>query len=111
MGAVKDIFAFRKMWSTVIIKAVYLIGMLGITIGGIVMIVYAAFFSWRFDWIKFAIGLFGVTLLGNLVWRIICEGLILAFSIHESLIKTETHSSKTSENVEIFINALRKRKT
>lgn len=111
MGAIRDFFAFRKMWSTIIIKLVYLMGMIGITITGIVMSVRAAFFSWHFEWIDFLIGLFGVLLLGNLVWRILCEGLILAFSIHESLIKTETHSSKTSENVEVFINALRKRKS
>ncbi|MFQ6127022.1 MAG: DUF4282 domain-containing protein [Candidatus Heimdallarchaeota archaeon] len=77
----KDFFGFRKMVSTAIIKFIYILGVIVLTIGGIVM-------SFQIPGIpgavKILIGL-GAIILGNLLWRIICEAWILVFSIHDIL--------------------------
>ncbi|MCK4416668.1 MAG: DUF4282 domain-containing protein, partial [Candidatus Latescibacteria bacterium] len=76
-------FSFRTMISTTLIKIIYALGMIGLTIGGIVMIVQGA--EKR--------QLIGVALIvfGNLLWRIVCEGWILLFSMHDILGSIERH--------------------
>lgn len=76
-----EFISFRKMVSTVIIKFVYIIGVLVLTIGGLAGLTK-----------HFGIGL-ATLVLGNLLWRISCEGLILLFNIHQELVKI-SHSSK-----------------
>ena len=77
-----DFFSFREMVSMQIIKIVYILGMIFITIGGIITM---------FD--NFLIGL-GAIVLGNLIWRLICESSILLFSIHDILGSIETKVRK-----------------
>ncbi|MCK5739621.1 DUF4282 domain-containing protein [bacterium] len=72
--------SFHKMVSTSIIKLLYILGLLALTIGGGVGI-----FSGDEGSI---IGLLALTI-GNLLWRLICEGWILLFSIHENLASIE----------------------
>lgn len=70
-----DFFSFRKMVSSAILKFIYVIGLIAITLGGITQI-----FSQPVNGIGIIIG-------GNLFWRIFCESLILLFSIHQELVK------------------------
>ena len=62
------------MISGTLIKILYVLGMIGITIAGIMVFVQAS------NLIGLAIIIFG-----NLLWRIFCEGLVLLFSIHDTL--------------------------
>lgn len=70
-------FSFRKMVSTAIIKLLYILGMLALTIGGLGGILSG-------DDEGTIWGLLALTI-GNLLWRLICEGWILLFSIHDIL--------------------------
>ena len=76
----KDFVQFRKMVSPTIIKFIYMLGALILTVGGIAML----FMGQE----KLLIGL-GALTAGNLFWRILCEGWILAFRIHDSLVSVE----------------------
>jgi len=68
-----DFLSFYKMFSTSFIKVIYVIGVLGVTLGGVFMMARNP-----------PLGI-AVLLLGNMLWRIICEGWIVLFSIHELL--------------------------
>mgnify|MGYP005832614673 CR=1 FL=1 len=72
----KDFFGFRKMVSTAIVKLIYILGVIILTIGGIVFLFQGEG--------KIPIGLVAI-ILGNLLWRIICEAWIVLFSIHDIL--------------------------
>jgi len=71
------------MITPTIIKVLYVLGIIALIIVGIVMIVEGAN-SYYGSNNEVLIG-FGIIILGNLLWRIICEGIILMFSIHERL--------------------------
>lgn len=84
-------FSFRTMITPVIIKILYVLGAIALIIVGIVMIsdnLNSRYGSDEEVWIGF-----GLIILGNLIWRIICEGIILMFNIHERLtsIDKKTH--------------------
>ena len=83
----KEFFGFRKMVSPLIVKLIYGVGLVGLTIAGIVMMFQGG------EAKSVAIGL-GVITLGNLAWRLICEGMILAFSIQEILASIEQNTKK-----------------
>lgn len=72
-----DFFNFKRLITTEIIGAVYVIGFLAITIGSIV-----AMFSGSSE--AFVSGLAGVTI-GNVVWRLVCESAIVLFNMHDKL--------------------------
>jgi len=78
--------SFRTMVSGAIIKVLYAVVAAAITIAGIMMIVSGL----QEDRLLEGAGA-GLALLvvGNLLWRLICEGLILLFSIHEVLVSIE----------------------
>lgn len=96
-------FSFHKLVSTSIIKTVYLIGAIVITLLPTLQIVVAAFalvgrvppdpaaerLLVGIPEVRIAGACF-VLLFGNLIWRLICEGWILLFSIHELLAKILT---------------------
>jgi predicted RND superfamily exporter protein len=69
---------FRKMISTELIKAVYLLGALAVLGLGVLLFVRG----------EPALGVL-VALGGNVVWRLICEAGILLFSIHDLLASIE----------------------
>jgi len=73
-----DFIKFRKMVSNTIIKILYVIGAITLTILGIVILS-----TGREE--EKLIGIV-IIIFGNLLWRILCEGSIILFSIHESLI-------------------------
>lgn len=85
-----DYFAFRKMITPALIKALYVIGALSISVVGLI-----TFFTKSGDKTLGINGgpLIGILLLvvGNLVWRVYCELVIIFFSIHERLVGIEKH--------------------
>jgi hypothetical protein len=108
-GAVRQteggFFSFRKMISPTLIKILYVLGMVVIT-------AYGVYVTWQAWDVVVRFGQFGdrqvlslgtglvVIVVGNLAWRLICEGAILAFSIHEVLVSIERHM-KRSEGARI----------
>lgn len=73
-------FSFRRMISSTLIQILYVLGAIGITIAGVIPILWAlAAREWG--------GLLwggGILILGNLLWRVLCELGIVVFSIHEN---------------------------
>ncbi|MDQ7063905.1 MAG: DUF4282 domain-containing protein [candidate division KSB1 bacterium] len=69
-------FSFHKMFSTVLIKIVYFIGFVALSLGGLVAL-------FQGDEVAM-LGLIALTI-GNLLWRLFCEAWIILFSIHDLL--------------------------
>ena len=67
---------FDNLITTNIIKVVYLLGVLVITIGSFVGMAQGGS--------GVLAGLLGV-ILGNLIWRVVCENIIVLFDIHDTL--------------------------
>lgn len=100
-----EFFNFNKLISATIIKILYVLGLIGITITGILM-------AQDEDTVLAGIGL---VILGNLVWRVICENIILMFSLHKNVaainntisgissVSTKILFSKV-ENHDLYIN-------
>lgn len=95
-------FSFRTLISPIVIKIIYVLGMLGLTIGGIVMIKMGLdvmslgaeklnIFGRQISFNRQI--LIGITLivLGNLAWRLVCEGWILLFRMRDILGSIERH--------------------
>jgi len=86
-----DFIVFKKFISTKLIMFVYAIGSLYITYRGLITIVkrgrsllgISTDFSERL-----LLGL-AIIVIGNLIWRVICEGLSVLFMIHDSLFSIE----------------------
>jgi hypothetical protein len=77
-----DFINFREMVATKIIKFVYVSVTILIILSGVVQFLMNIFSN-----PLYAIGLiFGIILI-NVFWRIVCELLILLFSIHQELVK------------------------
>jgi len=74
---VNKFFNFNKLITTSIIKGLYLLGALAITIGSFVAMAQGEPGS-------ISAGLLGLTL-GNLMWRVFCENIIVLFNIHDTL--------------------------
>jgi uncharacterized membrane protein len=75
MKGLQDFLSFHKMVSTAIIKFLYLVGVIIISLGALATLLK-----------NFLLAL-GIFLVGNLFWRIFCESLILLFSIQDLLVK------------------------
>jgi hypothetical protein len=71
------------MVSRILIQIIYVLGMVGLSITGIVIIIEATQ-SRDHAILKILTGLCVLTL-GNLIWRIICEVWILLFNMHDIL--------------------------
>lgn len=84
-GLTDGYLSFEKMISPTLIKVVYVLGMVGI----IVAAIYMAFAGTKEadDTAKLLKVLSAILLaiVGNLLWRLVCEQVILLFSIHERL--------------------------
>ena len=80
-------WSFKKMISTTLIKILYVLGMIGINITGIIMLVRAS--NMRYGTTGMVLTGLAIIVLGNLLWRIICEGWILLFIIHDTLVSIE----------------------
>jgi hypothetical protein len=97
-------FNFDKLISSSLIKLTYTLGMMAITIFGIGIIGYAIYtyantptalqnLQLTVTVYQIAIGL-AALVLGNLIWRVLCETWILLFSMHDQLIaiREELHT-------------------
>jgi len=81
--------SFRTMISPKLIIFLYLLGAIGITIAGVIVIIGAlttrqVWGGTAISWSGVLRGI-GILVLGNLLWRVFCEGLILLFNIHDLL--------------------------
>jgi hypothetical protein len=83
-------FSFQKLITPRFVKFIYAIGLLAMTVAGIALAVWAglglrsATLPTRMGVYYIAIGA-SVTIVGNLVWRVLCEIWIVLFSIHNLL--------------------------
>ncbi|MFH2108642.1 MAG: DUF4282 domain-containing protein [Chrysiogenia bacterium] len=87
-----NFISFKKFLSTLLIQIIYVIGFLYISISGLSTIFEkqrdAFGFSGYNPGNKILMGLL-ILSVGNLIWRIICEGIIVIFSIHDLLASIE----------------------
>jgi len=88
-----EYFAFRELVTPQLIKVVYIVGACFITAAGLLSILSPETLN------EYAVGpvlsrLSGilVLLVGNLVWRMMCEGAILLFSLHELLVSIDSRA-------------------
>ena len=83
-------FSFQKLITPRFVKFIYAIGLVAITAGGIGLAIWAglglrsATLPSRMGAYYIAIGA-GVAIVGNLVWRVLCEIWIVLFNIHNLL--------------------------
>src|SRR5687768_14787769 len=83
-------FSFQKLITPRFVKLIYVVGLLAITASGIGLAIWAglglrsATLPTRMGVYYIAIGA-GVTIVGNLVWRVLCEIWIVLFNIHDLL--------------------------
>ncbi len=90
-------FSFQKLITPRFVKFIYVVGMLAMTAGGIALAIWAglglrsATLPTRMGVYYIAIGA-GMVIVGNLVWRVLCEIWIVLFNIHGLLgsIESET---------------------
>jgi len=78
-------FSFRGMITPYLIKIIYPIGIIVILIEAIVIPKQMFLLSAQMKVIMFLLIFAG----GNIGWRIVCEGMILLYSIHEILASME----------------------
>ena len=81
-----EYFQFTKMISTSIIRGVHAVGFAVITLGSVIFLI-KALPGPR------SLIIVAILIIGNLVWRLICETWILFFRIHESLVSIEDNTS------------------
>jgi hypothetical protein len=83
-------FAFRELVTPHLIKVVYIVGACFITAAGVWSILSPETLSgYEADPILTRFGGIMVLLVGNLVWRMVCESAILLFSLHEILVSLD----------------------
>lgn len=88
-----EFFSFRKMITTGIIRNAYIIGMFVLILLGIAIMTDPRLFEELLYNIDPILAGIIVILLGNLLWRIVCEILILSFSILDNLLHSSLGSS------------------
>ena len=83
-------FSFEKLITPRFVKVIYVVGLLAMTVGGIALAVWSgqglrsATVPTRTGIYYIAIGA-SVAIVGNLVWRVLCEIWIVLFNIHNLL--------------------------
>ena len=83
-------FSFQKLITPRFVKFIYVVGLLAMTAGGIALAIWAgwglrsATLPTRVGVYYIAIGA-SVAIVGNLVWRVLCEIWIVLFKIHNLL--------------------------
>jgi hypothetical protein len=88
-----EYFSFRELVTPQLIKVVYLVGACFITAAGVLSIVSPdAMDEYAAGPIFTRLGGIAALVVGNLVWRIMCEGAILLFSLHELLVSIDTRA-------------------
>ena len=80
-------WSFDKMVSGNLITILYVLGLIAIIISGIILIINGSNSRYGGEML-IVIGV-GIITIGNLLWRIICEGMIVIFKIFEKLNQIE----------------------
>ena len=94
-----DFINFKMFITTTFMKIIYIIGAILITLGSFVLMVG---FSMPFYY-GFSAGAGGVLaglavlIFGNIGWRLICEAIIVVFSIHDRLVSIDTKTGAGSK--------------
>jgi hypothetical protein len=84
-------FSFERMITTSFVKVVYFLGFLLLTVGGIGLMVWAglqlndATIDRTLGWRYVALGA-AIFVVGNIVWRVVCELWVVLFGIHAELV-------------------------
>lgn len=86
LKSLQNALSFRTMFSVVLIRVLYIASALAIFISGVVTMITVAFFP----------SLIGMLLL-ELLLRVICEGLLVVFSIHEQVCLMNQNKEKKPE--------------
>lgn len=76
-------FSFQKMISLTLIKIIYVIGMIAVTVFGIGLMTVG---GGAYGHAEYIFGGMAIIIFGNLFWRIFCEGWIIIFSLHETTV-------------------------
>lgn len=84
------LFSFERFVSATIIKIIYAFGLLAITITGVILIFTAGDSYGDVPFLQVLSGL-AVILFGNLILRVLAEGAIVLFSIHDRLVSIDQH--------------------
>ncbi len=93
MSFYAEYFAFRELVTPQLIKVVYIVGACFITAAGLLSILSPETLNeYEVGPILTRLGGILVLLVGNLVWRMMCEGAILLFSLHEMLVSIDTRA-------------------
>ena len=88
-----EYFAFRELVTPQLIKVIYFVGACFITAAGLLSILSPdALDEYMAGPIFTRLGGIAALVMGNLVWRIMCEGAILLFSLHELLVSIDTRT-------------------
>jgi hypothetical protein len=88
-----EYFAFRELVTPQLIKVVYIVGACFMTAAGVLSILSPdTLAEYEGGSILTRLGGIAVLLIGNLVWRMMCEGAILLFSLHELLVSIDTRA-------------------
>jgi hypothetical protein len=88
-----EYFSFRQMVSNSIIKILYFCGAIIICILSLVAVVRGV--TATETNVRDVLGGAALLFVGNLLWRVVCEGLILMFSIHEVLVSIEHQGARS----------------
>jgi hypothetical protein len=94
-------FGFRKLITPALIKFSYLVGALAITFCSVIGIFFPNTFT-AYGRDSTRVVLIGILVLvfGNLAWRMLCEGAILLFSLHEILLSLDDKAELLATNLE-----------
>ena len=95
-----DFLDFKLFITKTFMRIIYIIGAILITLGGLAMIVGGAISPYFMGASSAAGGVLGglaMLTLGNLAWRLICEAIIVIFSIHERLVSIDNKTNPATQ--------------
>jgi Domain of unknown function (DUF4282) len=104
-------FSFQKYITGPFVKAIYFLGFLALTAGGIglagwaAMRLYEASIPRELGWYYVASGA-GILLVGNLVWRVFCEIWIVLFNIHARLVSLDQKTGTEVVSADVRTDAV-----
>jgi hypothetical protein len=99
-------FSFQKYITSSFVKAIYFLGFLALTAGGIGLAGWAAIRLYEagipreLGWYYVASGL-GILFIGNLVWRVFCEVWVVLFNIHARLVSLDQKAGAEAVSADV----------
>gem|GEM_PF-1497186 len=102
-----DFFNFRKMVTPLLIKVLYVIGIIVISLWYVDNFAQSIRYSVDLLDLIFLVIIF---IIGQIAWRMICEGIILFFSVHDELVKMNEkmeYSTNTGFEISSALTKLR----